>query len=269
MLNHKISVIIPVYNAEKTIGNILNKLISQEYQNIEIFAINDGSEDSSVNILKCFASKDDRIVVIDQENAGVSTARNVGIKNATGEFIIFIDSDDDIDDKLIIELANRITDRSDFIMCGMNINDNEVMASDIYIEDSKSIAIYILKSMITKNLLYGPCCKLFRRNIIIKNGLLFPDEIKYGEDTIFVLAYLKHSRSLQNIKKSLYLYNFSTEGLASNNNNVKHFRQSRTRALNEYMKNKYSLSNFIIYMILRARWTMASIKSNYKASRHE
>lgn len=87
MQNPKISVIIPVYNAEKTIGNILGKLIAQEYRNIEIIAVNDGSGDDSLKILQHFAKKDKRVVVVDQTNAGASIARNVGIHKSTNEYL--------------------------------------------------------------------------------------------------------------------------------------------------------------------------------------
>lgn len=261
MKNPKISVVIPVYNAEKTIGNILEKLITQEYRNIEIIAVNDGSKDDSWKILEGFSKKDKRVIAIDQKNAGASTARNVGINKSTGEFITFVDSDDDISDKLISELAKHIKDNSDFIMCGMSMNDKEIVAPDVFIENKKLITQYVLKSLLTKNLLYGPYCKLFRRSIIAGNNIQFPAEVKYGEDTVFVLNYLSHSNNIINIQRALYYYNFQLSGLASANNTNLRFRKARADALKSFVSiNKLSLWAAAIHSALRLRWQLAFIK---------
>lgn len=264
MKNPKISVVIPVYNAEDTIGNILEKLIDQEYRNIEIIVVNDGSKDDSWKILKVFSKKDKRVIAIDQKNAGASTARNIGINKSTGEFITFVDSDDDISDKLISELAKHIKDNSDFIMCGMSMNDKDIVAPDVFIENKKLITQYVLKSLLTKNLLYGPYCKLFRRSIIVGNNVQFPAEVRYGEDTIFVLNYLRHVRNITNVRQVLYSYNLQQSGLASTNNTNIAFRRARADALKRFLGNDSSSSkNFFSYIRLRSRWCLSYFKSVY------
>lgn len=256
-----VSVIIPVYNAEKTVGNILKKLITQNYHNIEIIAVNDGSIDNSWKILQTFAKKDKRIIVINQTNAGASAARNAGIKKATGEYVTFIDSDDDISNELILELANQAQDKSDFIMCGMSINGKKIVAPDIYIENKNLIAQYTLRSLLTKNLLYGPCCKLFRLSVIADNKIQFPENIKYGEDTIFVLNYLRYVRNMTNIQQSLYAYHIQPSGLASTNNTNIAFRKARVDALNMFMRDgSFSLRSMCLYLVLRLRWLLAFVK---------
>lgn len=266
MQNHKISVIIPVYNAEKTIGNILEKLISQNYRNIEIIAINDGSQDNSWKVLQKFAKKDERIITIDQKNAGASAARNVGIKEATGDFITFIDSDDDISNKLISELTSRIKNNSDFIMCGMSINKKAVVATDAFIEGRELLRRYVLKSLLTKNLLYGPYCKLFRRDIIVKYKIQFPQGVRYGEDTVFILSYLCYVDSITVIGQALYAYHFQSSGLASNNATNTKFRRTRSRALSKYLiSSRISISSLFLYLFLRLRWMLATIKSQIKS----
>ena len=97
MENIAVSIIVPVYNVEKYLKRCLDSLINQTLSNIEIICINDGSKDCSGNILTEYALKDERIIVIDQENAGVSIARNVGMEVAKGEYIGFVDSDDWVD----------------------------------------------------------------------------------------------------------------------------------------------------------------------------
>lgn len=265
MYDPKISVIIPVYNADRTIGDILKKLICQSHRNIEIITINDGSKDSSWDVLQKFAKKDRRIIAINQKNAGASAARNVGINKATGEFITFIDSDDGISDSLIPELSSRIKRNSDFIMCGMSTNSNIVVAPNAFIEGKKAITQYVLKSLLTKNLLYGPYCKLFRRSLVVDNKIQFPTDINYGEDTIFVLNYLQHANNITNIQQSLYSYNLQASGLASNNAANAKFRHARTKALKKYLNHRSSPANLCIYSLLRLRWALAFAKHTIRS----
>ena len=97
ILNSLISVIVPVYNVEKYLSKCLDSIINQTYKNLEIICVDDGSTDSSPMILEEYAQKDSRIKIITRQNGGLSSARNTGVKNATGEFVSFVDSDDWID----------------------------------------------------------------------------------------------------------------------------------------------------------------------------
>ncbi|MCR5506573.1 MAG: glycosyltransferase, partial [bacterium] len=114
----KISVIIPVYNVELYLSQCLESIINQTYKNLEIILVNDGSKDSSIDICKAYVKKDKRIKYIYQKNMGLSASRNTGIKNATGDYIHFIDSDDyiplDYYEKMISALGNSDAD----IVCG-------------------------------------------------------------------------------------------------------------------------------------------------------
>ncbi|MBQ9920107.1 MAG: glycosyltransferase family 2 protein, partial [Clostridia bacterium] len=107
-LNKKVSIIVPVYNVAEYLEDCLNSLVNQSYENIEIISINDGSKDNSLEILKTFAEKDLRIKVFDNENHGVSYTRNFGIKNCTGDYIAFVDSDDIVAKNYIEVLVNSL-----------------------------------------------------------------------------------------------------------------------------------------------------------------
>ena len=96
-----VSIILPIYNAEKYLERCLESIITQTYANIEIILINDGSTDNSINIIKEYAIKDSRIIIIDKENEGVSVARNIGILKARGKYICFVDADDYIEKSMI------------------------------------------------------------------------------------------------------------------------------------------------------------------------
>ncbi len=113
----KISIIIPVYNVEKYIGKCLLSLIEQTFKDFEIIAVNDGSKDDTLKILKHFEEKYDRITVIDQKNGGISAARNAGLEIARGEYLCFIDSDDYVSPTYLEELYNASVDTGSDIAC--------------------------------------------------------------------------------------------------------------------------------------------------------
>lgn len=116
MQNKKISIIVPLYNAEKYIEQTIEDLIAQTYQNIEIIMINDGSVDKSEDIVRKYAREDDRIKVISIENQGPSKARNVGLNLATGDYIRFVDADDRIPRDSIEQLMQPYLDDSELVL---------------------------------------------------------------------------------------------------------------------------------------------------------
>ena len=118
----KVSIIIPIYNSDKTIDRCLKSIINQTYRNIEVICINDGSFDNSYKILQNYLKTDSRIKVINQTNKGVSSARNNGIKNSTGKYIMFVDADDYLKDNMIELLVKSIKkDSSDLLICNYDV----------------------------------------------------------------------------------------------------------------------------------------------------
>src|SRR4051812_9727086 len=114
----KISIIVPVYNVEKYLSRCLDSLLTQTLTDIEVIAINDGSTDSSLNILINYREMDNRLKIIDQLNGGVSSARNAGIKAANGNYIGFVDPDDWIDNEMYENLYQMVqTEQADIVMC--------------------------------------------------------------------------------------------------------------------------------------------------------
>ncbi|WP_424244598.1 glycosyltransferase involved in cell wall biosynthesis [Elusimicrobium posterum] len=259
-----ISIIVPVYNAEKYLSKCLDSILSQTYKNLEIIIINDGSTDNSPDICAKYALKDTRIKLINQENKGAGAARNTGISNALGAYFTFIDADDYIDADLVMELTNAIEANVDFVMCGMNIGNKKITAQDAIVTGHKQTVKYILKSLLSKNLLYGPVCKLFLKQIIIDNNILFAPNVKYAEDTIFVLEYLKFVNTLKNVAKPMYTYNYLPAGLASNNNTNLLFRAQRVDMLKKFLYGNCTFGNFILYIAIRIRWCLSLLKSYVK-----
>ena len=139
MENIKISVIIPVYNVEKYIGQCLDSIVNQTYKNLEIIIVNDGTKDNSMRVVEKYLS-DKRIKIINKENGGLSSARNKGMEEVTGEYISFVDSDDWIEldtyERLIKNLTNedviifnhsRVEDSTGEVIESKHIKDNEMI----------------------------------------------------------------------------------------------------------------------------------------------
>lgn len=142
-LDEKISIILPAYNAEKYIKRTIDSLLVQTYENIEIICINDGSKDSTLDILNEFHKKDSRVVIIDKKNEGVWRARFDGIKIASGEYLTFIDSDDYVDSTFIEKLYSSISEnKSDIAICGFRRIDEKtgkVLSSEMKFDKSRII----------------------------------------------------------------------------------------------------------------------------------
>ena len=205
--NFKISVIVPIYNVDKYLDECLSSIVNQTYKNLEIILINDGSTDKSEIICKKYEKEDDRIIVISKENGGVSNARNVGIKNATGEFIAFVDSDDTID-KTYFETLITNSKNNDLTICKFLIFSNKIYKNK---NDDNSITRIENNNLILLDkmcLLNTPCCKLFKTEIIKKNNIKFEESISLGEDLLFNLDYFKCIKSVFIINAHNYNYRY-------------------------------------------------------------
>lgn len=202
-----VSIIIPVYNGEDTIQRCLHSIIRQSCKRIkEIFVIDDGSTDRTVEIIKLLAEKDSRICCIEKKNGGVSSARNIGISNAHGDYIMFIDSDDEIKQHLVERLFCAI-ENYDMAIAGIELHQDS-MISMIGIEGLFSIKEIMNKygNDIPSILINGPCDKLYRRSIITEQKLLFDESLSLGEDTVFVFQYLKYCNKVRFIDYYGYIY---------------------------------------------------------------
>lgn len=189
MKNAKISIIVPIYNAEKTINRCIDSVLKQTYTNFELIIINDGSLDKSDKICENYARKDSRIQVIHKKNGGVSSARNIGINLTTGEYITFIDSDDYILEHF---LEHLISVKADLVVSGFkdmpHPNGNETYLPDALYKNNDITTF--LNREIDSMLFKSPWGKLFKTDLIRKNNLSFDENISFGEDSVFMLQYL-------------------------------------------------------------------------------
>lgn len=208
-----ISVIVPVYNAERYISLCIEKILKQTYNDFELILVDDGCTDKSGQICDIYAQKDKRIKVVHKKNGGVSSARNRGIQEATSKFISFIDADDEVNENYLSHLMAE--NKADLVVSGLTYVQTTKNISNIptsfYSIDINEIG-KIIPELEYKLLLNGPCQKRFKKEILNLNGICFNTDISHGEDTLFVLQYMQYVSSINVCQYSDYLYNQSIQG---------------------------------------------------------
>lgn len=207
-----ISIIIPMYNCEKYIERLIESLYNQTIKNFELIFINDGSTDNSLDICRnTVRNKNINYKIINQENSGVSVARNKGITEASGEYLYFLDADDYIENNFCEVIINTFTKYDiDMIMFNYNTIDNgkrkyncDIENYDYIIEKSSK---QILEDILMNKIPYHVCSFVVKKNVIDRNKLRFTINSKYGEDHEFLIKAASISQKIIVIKNRLYNY---------------------------------------------------------------
>ena len=211
--NIKISVIIPIYNAEKYLEKCLDSIISQSLKEIEIICVNDGSTDNSLEILKKLQLEDKRIIVINKKNGGSSSARNAALKVARGEYCLNIDSDDWIEQgyfKAIYEKAKK--NEVDILITDMifdyqtDTKENEIKI-DLKLEEDKVISGKEYVKIFFTNNFYGYTWnKLIKRKLYIENNLCYDEEIFLLEDVELLMMLAYYAKKIGKLNRGYYHY---------------------------------------------------------------
>lgn len=227
----EVSVIVPVYNASGYLRKCIHSILGQTFKNFELILINDGSEDHSGEICDEFAACDHRVRVIHQRNMGVSAARNQGLNNARGTYIMFCDADDWVREDWIAGLINGIKEfPSSWIICGIEYIQNGVHTiikpftckNDVV---QKEISEYYL---LYEKRLDGYCFnKIYRTEIIHSNAIRFDPAVTFGEDIDFNLQYLKYVKNIVGLPQSLYYYNANNLDSATRKFDANRFEKHR------------------------------------------
>lgn len=212
--NYRISTIIPVYNAEAYIEEAIESIINQTYKPYEIIIVNDNSKDSTLEKCKKFREKFDNLKIINlNNNMGVSNARNVGIQNANGDYIHFIDADDNIELNMYEMIINELNLKNpDLIITGTKYNEDKNIK--IYNPPYCNINTYEeMSNFIKVNCISGRrdifnvvWNKLYRRQFILENNIRFDKDITFGEDFLFNCSCMKNTNSICVIDKAYYNY---------------------------------------------------------------
>lgn len=206
-----ISIIIPVFNAEKYINRCIKSVVNQSYSELEIIVVNDGSIDNSLFICELLATQDSRIKVVSQDNGGVSKARNTGLRLAKGEYVMFLDSDDYMLPDMCKTMMDVLhTKQADCVICGIQEPEGGLWCPQkdrdySTLADFKREFIYQLNTE-----LLSPCWnKIFKRQLITH---LFDEKISFGEDLIFDLEYLSNCTRLSFITTPLVYHEKQVAG---------------------------------------------------------
>ncbi len=238
-----VSIIVPLYNGEQTIERCLTSIRNQSYKNIEVLVVNDGSKDHSMKVLKKFRDSDSRFHILNKGNSGVSDSRNLGMKNARGKYIQFVDSDD----WLIKDATESFVTTAETYSCDMVIADyHRVVNHKIYIKghipeegliNRKEFAEYMMKA--PANFYYGVMWnKFFRTDIVKSHKLRCSRDLNWCEDFLFNLEYLQYVKDVYVIKKPVYYYVKTKGSLVATQVNLR--QTIRTKGiLFDYYKDLY------------------------------
>ena len=208
-MNRLVSIIIPLYNGENYIKDCLDSIISQTYQEIEVIVVDDGSTDNSAGVVSAYKERESKIMFLQKENGGVSSARNLGIENAHGEYLMFVDADDIILDETFVEKMIAYSDK-DYVVSGVT---HRKFKEDTSFSDSFSTLSpesgngmkSLPDNFFVNGFMHSSCAKLYKRSIIVQNEIRFP-KVRLSEDSLFNIAYIKYVDSWQILNDKDYCY---------------------------------------------------------------
>ena len=225
-----ISIIIPVYNAEKYLERCIKSVLNSTYGNFEVLLINDGSSDRSLEICRNYSDRDSRIRVFTQENQGASAARNRGIEESLGEWIVFVDSDDVIACDFLAVVADKACQNTDMIVfdhCRSgrvfkrnSCNRVRTLVPQINYYDTEDRLLIIKKMLCARDLtdstntsLLSPCGKAYKRSVIMKYSIRFPVDVIICEDRLFNIEYYMRARTYVHVFRTVYYVTWRADSL--------------------------------------------------------
>lgn len=232
----KISIIIPVYNAERYLTKCIDSVIAQTFKDWEMILVNDGSKDKSLAICQKYAEKFKSIKIIDKSNGGPSTARNRGLEEAQGEYVYFLDADDWIE-KNFFDFFSNVSSNNDYDVVFLGFvrefadgrkEESFAMDADTSMMSKEEIICRLYKEHV-----YGwSWCKLFRREIIEKHHIRFDESLRLWEDELFTSEFLKYAERVKAVNSHPYHY-ICHEGSIMHTNNKRYEKVFLSARMNE------------------------------------
>lgn len=269
-----VSIIVPAYNAEKFIDKCIRSVLNQSYPNLELILVDDGSTDETGKICEEYASKDTRVRVIHKKNSEVSAARNMGLSSAIGEYVVFLDSDDWLDED-IVELALKKYQKNCINIWGFVcywprnvLKTEELRAEGLCQEELIANAIFTRSTAHYDlgNYFRAGCGKIYERAIIEENSLAFPEKLFIGEDAVFLVKYLRYVSGVNLISQRGYNYNHLNENAATTKYQKSMYEQSElqyTELVNAVKETGLAENDSIRNAFVNFRWWMlASLSMN-------
>lgn len=208
----KISIVIPVYNAEKYLDACLSSILDQDMHSYEVILVDDGSTDSSPLICDRYSGTDARFRTIHKANGGVSSARNAGISLSQGEYVMFVDADDALSPESLSILSSLTAEKPDIVIGGFNIYQGEIPYRTVIPYESEffpsaGLPVFFDATMHRLGELFrGPWAKLYRSSVIKKHSLRFDENLSYAEDKLFVYQFMNKISSAAAVDTPVYEY---------------------------------------------------------------
>lgn len=279
-----LSIIIPVFNTEEYLSKCLDSVCSQTLEDIEIICVDDGSSDDSLNILKEYAKKDERIRIISKENEGQGIARNIGIKEARGEYVGFVDSDDFVKKDMFEKLYQHANKNNlDIAMCKVSefnnvtheVNDNLWYYSlGVFRDFDKEIFNHEDTSDFTCEISVTPYNKIYKRSLLWDNNIHFAENLIFEDELFFYDVYLKAKR-ISIVDENLYYYRTNRKGSTVEKSSEKDysdiipiFKQIREKIIEtgNYDLYKVKVANRFIHLIL---WRFSETSPKFRKNFYE
>ena len=261
----KVSVIVPVYNGEKRLKRCVESILNQDYPELELIAVDDGSRDCSWELLCACAEKDGRVKPIHKENGGVSSARNRGLEEASGEYVQFVD----VDDWLPMDATKLLVREMEKSGAGLTVGDfYRVVNMNVAKKGPIEKGGVLTKQAYADKMLLGPADlyfgvlwnKLYHRDIIERHHVRMDENISYSEDMIFNLEYLLHVDTVAILKAPVYYYQYTKGSLVDQSLNLGSTVKMKTSVIgyyNNFFKNTFDAQSYqqrlpVVYSYLLA-----------------
>ena len=263
-----VSIIVPVYNAQSHLSRCLESICGQEYKNLELIVINDGSKDKSLPVCEEFRQKDPRILLVDKANSGVSDTRNLGLKLASGKYVEFVDSDDYLDPDFTERLvAAAEENEADFVIAPYKmvipagaskpeqvldkiqdelgvmsvarppeVREYGFLPAGVYDKDTFALRLMDKPASYFYSVLWN---KLYRRDILTGNDIQFVSEMRWAEDLVFNLRYIQYAERFVAIDKPGYYYVQNPQSICHTQINAATIVQNKLQVF-RYYKDLYT-----------------------------
>ena len=223
-VENKVSVIIPAYNAELYLEQCVESILNQTYRNIEVIIINDGSIDKTGVIADNLKIIDERIIVIHNQNKGVSASRNDGLQKSSGDYIVFVDADDFLSEDYIDYMMMLVkTTGSDFCMsknCYTKVNEEQIDEDKI----ENLVSADAIALLLSPRVIVGCWNKIFKKDFLLKQGLSFSTSLFYGEGLTFIVEAAQAAKLVGVGNRKVYYYRRNNEASATTKFNIEKMR---------------------------------------------
>lgn len=260
-----ISIIVPVYNVEKYIVKCLESIVYQDYTDFELLLVNDGTKDNSIELANEYLKdKNINYRVINKENGGLASARNAGIKEAKGDYISFIDSDDVVSKDFLFNLLNSLDKDVDFSFCNFEFVKRQIPPVDNNELTKCFNKEELLTAFLRRSIGFVVPSMMFKKDFLINNNLLFDEEIKFSEDQPFIWSVILKSNKSIYLYKKMYGYYFrensimtssSYDKIVNSYNEYSEYIKELIKSNNEY----YEIMNMIL-----PRWSLGTLYTSAK-----